>query len=300
MEAMGTTWHNEHFLCTRCHMPLNEAFQEESYYEEGNNAFCRKCFNLLYLFPSIDQSSPKSQTVKTLSPAQLQAQFKSPEQIRRLKSIEQPLTRPSSFSPTTSRKKKRTKNVQPVPVPLENQGKLFSQSAKAIKSTLRVSAEYSFSLLSQSADTPAEVISKNKLLEERRGSFLLPRETREGYVKILKAPLARKKSISSASGFPAVDPSALTLDGKPIDERASFHEGVVSLSRVSSSENDNDNDECAVQIHPHSKVVEDITKFILLQDIVGKLVSTVNFFLRFFFSFFFFFSSQVFFISHFF
>jgi len=150
IEALGVSWHLDHFLCHHCHIPLTSAFGQDGFYTHDDYQFCEKDYFEIYAKeakkPTQTEPIPNLLTVKNKSLAK--SPFASPQAKRRVKRKRVS----SSVMPTDSA------TNEPIP-------RQVSKIRKGVNSLRRKPLR--------------------KLLEqEKRGSFLLEKETPSQYVQV--------------------------------------------------------------------------------------------------------------------
>jgi len=252
IEALGSSWHVDHFLCNHCHIPLTETFGQDGFFEHQGNQYCETDYFNLFIDKKEKETEKEESKAKQLSVQPnktAKSPFASPLPVRRgRKSIKDDTKRASS------------------PV--------FTRVKRKQTLTLR-SSETAFKI-------PKNVIpaTPRKLLEqEKRGSFLLQKETPAEYVHIrssLSTFHANSEVCVSRKGSRTIDlgiePELPKRKEEKPQERTEQTETIIEPMRTSGTVSKETLEETVIgkKLVPQSIQVKDITKILQFCDIVGK------------------------------
>eukprot|EP00011_Vannellida_sp_DIVA3-517-6-12_P010705 CAMPEP_0114619232 /NCGR_PEP_ID=MMETSP0168-20121206/8109_1 /TAXON_ID=95228 ORGANISM="Vannella sp., Strain DIVA3 517/6/12" /NCGR_SAMPLE_ID=MMETSP0168 /ASSEMBLY_ACC=CAM_ASM_000044 /LENGTH=678 /DNA_ID=CAMNT_0001830397 /DNA_START=326 /DNA_END=2358 /DNA_ORIENTATION=- len=219
--AMEGQWHPEHFQCATCQKPLNELFGVRSFYTLEGRPYCEADYGLLVAQAKAAERGPKggaavpgldlglalgggegkrgavAPPLRLKTPRTRALSFSSDgDSVRAAAAAAAALSRSEGKSEReTERKGEKGKGGR------KNSGGLLGVGGLR-REVLSVTKNYSFGIARSHGMIGA-------LAADRRGSFLLPKETREEYVRVTAAPETAHDADSAALSLtPSLSASA--------------------------------------------------------------------------------------------
>lgn len=191
IEAIGVSWHTDHFLCHECHIPLTENFGQDGFYIYENEPYCEKDFR------SIVEKLTKQKNQERKQPGYLT-----------------PTRTPSPKSPFASPKNPRRKANKPKAGSYRQPSTTTTTTTtKKHETTLRTSAN---AFIPAFQNKPP---FRRLLEQEKRASFLLQKETPGEYVYVR----SNLKSFQSTSEVtPRRSSIPMPQEEKPKEEEISI------------------------------------------------------------------------------
>lgn len=231
--AMEAQWHPEHFQCAACHKPLNELFGVRFFYTDSGLPYCEADYSRLTAKKedlSTESASGRKGAkppVPMISVASVQSTTESVEPSGGMRSavtpslrLKTPRTRAFSFTeeipPVREEELEKDSQSEVLKSVNERVRKLpnLLSASSAGKESLSVTKNYSFGIARSHGMLPRTMAA---LAQDRRGSFLLPKETREEYVRVTETkPQTPKRGTESlTSSSPVVPSLCLSLSASP-------------------------------------------------------------------------------------